>query len=99
MTLEQMRDALDPRDISGARACLDAAIKDRDCMRTELREADALRERLADLLRRTAIALRGPEPPLTQWSWHDLPDRAAAALAAVDVMQRAAAINHAPPNS
>ena len=58
----------------------------------ELREGDELRERLGDLLRRTAVALRGPEPPLTRWSWHDVPDRAAAAVAAIEVMQRAAAL-------
>ena len=56
----------------------------------ELCEGDDLRERLGDLLRRTAVALRGPEPPLTRWSWHDVPERAAAAVAAIDVMQRAA---------
>lgn len=58
----------------------------------ELREGDELRERLGDLLTRTAVALRGPEPPLTRWSWHDVPDRAAAAVAAIEVMQRAAAL-------
>ncbi len=58
----------------------------------ELREGDELRERLGDLLRRTAVALRGPEPPLTRWGWHDVPDRAAAAVAAIEVMQRAAAL-------
>lgn len=47
----------------------------------ELREGGELRERMGDLLRRTAVALRGPEPPLTSWSWHDLPERAAAAQA------------------
>ena len=57
-----------------------------------LDENEALRERMADLLSRTAVALRGPEPPLTRWSWHDLPERAAAAIAAIDVMQRAAAM-------
>lgn len=56
----------------------------------ELRQGDELRERLGGLLSRTAVALRGPEPPLTRWSWHDLPERAAAAMAAIDVMQRAA---------
>lgn len=70
-----------------------------EALRVELREADALRERMADLLHRTAVALRGPEPPLTRWSWHDLPERAAAAIAAIDVMQRAAAIRHVPPNA
>ena len=50
-------------------------------LRRDLDENAALRERLSDLLRRTAVALRGPEPPLTRWSWHDLPERAAAAVA------------------
>ena len=56
----------------------------------EIQELQALSDRLSDLLSRTAVALRGPEPPLTRWSWHDLPERAAAAVAAIDVMQRAA---------
>jgi hypothetical protein len=59
-------------------------------LREEVAELDALRNRLADLLTRTAVALRGPEPPLTRWGWHDVPERAAAAVAAIDVMQRAA---------
>ena len=61
-----------------------------DALRADQAECDALRERMADILRRTAVALRGPEPPLARWSWHDLPERAAAAIAAIDVMQRAA---------
>lgn len=60
-------------------------------LRRDLAENEALRDRMADLLSRTAVALRGPEPPLTRWSWHDLPERAAAAVAAIDLMQRAAA--------
>ena len=61
-----------------------------DRLKAEVAELDSLRDRLADLLTRTAVALRGPEPPLTRYSWHDIPDRAAAAVAAIDVMQRAA---------
>ena len=61
-------------------------------LRRDLEENEALRERMADLLSRTAVALRGPEPPLTRWSWHDLPERAAAAVVAIEVMQRAAAL-------
>ena len=61
-----------------------------EALRADQAECDALRERMADILRRTAVALRGPEPPLARWSWHDLPERAAAAIAAIDVMQRAA---------
>lgn len=41
-------------------------------------ESDALRERLSALLKSTAIALRGPEPKLTSYGWHDLPERVAA---------------------
>jgi multicomponent Na+:H+ antiporter subunit D len=52
--------------------------------------AYTMRERMAELLTGVAVALRGPQPPLTRWSWHDLPERAAAAVAAIDVMQRAA---------
>lgn len=59
-------------------------------LRAEVAELDELREKMAGILSRTAVALRGPEPSLTRWSWHDLPERAAAAIAAIDVMQRAA---------
>ena len=64
-------------------------------LRRDLADNEALRDRMEDLLTRTANALRGAPPPLTLWSWHDLPARAAAAIAAIDVMQRAAAINGA----
>jgi hypothetical protein len=69
---------------------LDAVQRALAAQQQELQECEELREKLSDLLRRTAVALRGPEPPLTRWSWHDLPERAAAAIAAIDVMQRAA---------
>lgn len=59
-------------------------------LRADADENNALRERLAGLLAGVALALRGPPPPLTLWSWHDLPDRAAAAIAAIDVMHRVA---------
>jgi hypothetical protein len=67
-----------------------------DCGADDRQECEALRGRMADLLSRTAVAIRGPEPPLTRWSWHDLPERAAAAIAAIDVMTRAAQIAAAP---
>ena len=53
-------------------------------------ESEQLRETMADILSRTAVALRGTPPPRRRWGWHDLPERAAAAIAAIDVMQRAA---------
>jgi hypothetical protein len=55
----------------------------------EIAELDALRDRLVGILSRTAIALRGPEPPLTRWSWHDLPERAEAAIAEVERLRAA----------
>ena len=55
----------------------------------EIDELDRQRDMLADILRRTAVALRGPEPPLTRWGWHDLPERAAAAIAAIALVQAA----------
>lgn len=59
-------------------------------LEAERADDDALRERMADTLKRTAIALRGPEPPLTAWSWHDLPERAAAAIASIYLFERVA---------
>ena len=75
--------------------CLQLLHAEIERLKAELKECDDLRDRLGDLLSRTAVALRGPEPELTRWSWHDLPERAAAAIAAIDIMQRAAAINGA----
>ncbi len=40
----------------------------------EVEDLSKLVDRLGGILSRTAIALRGPEPPLTRWSWHDLPE-------------------------
>lgn len=62
--------------------------KDRAEIKALREETHALREEvtdyvhqtglLADLLTRTADALKGPPPPLTSHSWHDLPEVAAA---------------------
>ncbi len=67
--------------------CQACAVVERDKLRAEV--ADALRDKLAGILSRTAVALRGPEPPLTSWSWHDLPERAEAAIAAIALVQAA----------
>lgn len=58
---------------------------------------DETRTRMADLLTRTANALRGEPEPLSAHSWHDLPERAAAAIATIGVMQKAAAMLAAAP--
>lgn len=54
-------------------------------------EVFATGQRMAQLLTGVANALRGAPDPLSAHSWHDLPERAAAAIAAIDVMQKAAA--------
>ena len=43
-------------------------------LREEVAEEAAIRDKLAHLLAGVAIALKGPEPDLTRWSYHDLPD-------------------------
>ena len=43
-------------------------------LHAELVESDALREKMSDILRRTATALKGEPGELTLHSWHDLPD-------------------------
>ena len=45
-----------------------------ESMVEELRAADNLCERMADILRRTAVALKGSEAPLHSHGWHDLPE-------------------------
>jgi hypothetical protein len=41
-------------------------------------DCEASRARLAALLKRTAIAMKGPEPETIMWDWSDLPTIAAA---------------------
>lgn len=53
-----------------------AARKRPDERDEEIEELQAQCDRQAQLLSRIAVALRGPEPPLTRWSWHDLPESA-----------------------
>lgn len=43
-------------------------------LHAELVESDALREKMSDVLRRTATALKGEPDELTLHSWHDLPE-------------------------
>ena len=58
-------------------------------LHADAEESEALRERLSVLLTSTAIALRGPAPELVSWSWHDLPERAAALVAQRDALLKA----------
>ena len=47
-------------------------------LEAELAEEAALSDRMADILKRTANALKGEPEPLSSHSWHDLPEIAAA---------------------
>lgn len=53
-------------------------------------ECDALRRTMADILTRTANALRGDPGPRHGWGWSDLPSRAAAAVAAAKSAKKSA---------
>ena len=72
-----------------AAAVLEAAAVEIRRLHADAEESEALRERLSALLTSTAIALRGPAPELVSWSWHDLPERAAALVAQRDALLEA----------
>jgi hypothetical protein len=67
---------------TGLQAQIEQAKEDED-------ESVAVIDKLSKLLAAAIVALRGPEPPLTQWSYHDIPERIAA-LAAENARLRAA---------
>lgn len=73
-------------ELGEARAALDASqgrVKQLEAEVAELRD-------LADILSRTSVAIRGPEPDLTRWSHHDLPELAAAMRKQRDICASAA---------
>ena len=72
----------DVREINALRARAESAERERD-------ELQALCDKLSNLLKRTAIALRGPEPELEMWSWSDLPERITAQLTEAERAQQA----------
>jgi len=67
-----LADALDLRWLDGKTPQQAAAELRR--LHAELGEFDALREKMSDILRRTATALKGEPDQLTRHSWHDLPE-------------------------
>jgi hypothetical protein len=54
-------------------------------------ESDAVRMQMAALLDGVAVALRGDPGARHRWSWHDLPDRVAAAMSALQGAMQVAA--------
>lgn len=69
-----------PEDGSGpVNVCTEAADELKRLI-DDAEESEELRRRMAEILSATAIALRGPPPPLTLYGWHDLTDRATAVV-------------------
>ena len=77
-------------DADDVREALDASQGQAKQLEAEVAELRDLADRQAGLLSRTAIAIRGPEPDLTRWSHHDLPELAAAKRKQRDICASAA---------
>jgi hypothetical protein len=60
-------------EIDALRAALAAEREAHAKTRESEADSDRVRERLAELLRGVANALKGPPPELTLWDWSDLP--------------------------
>lgn len=60
-------------------------------LHAELVESDAMREKLSDILRRTATALKGEPDEFGVHSWHDLPEVAMTLRYEVDAIAAKAA--------
>lgn len=58
------------------RAAVEHFFDEVELLAEESEDDAALRSRLAALLTGVANGLKGPPPPLTQWDWSDLPERA-----------------------
>lgn len=66
------------REAGNSRLAVQAVKAQRNQLEAEAEELRGLADRQADLLSRTAVVIRGPEPNMTRWSHHDLPYLAAA---------------------
>lgn len=62
--------------------------RQRDELLADVKESDAVRDRLAKLLSETAIALKGEEEALQRHSWHDLPVVALAAMLEITILKQ-----------
>lgn len=105
-TPEQLADAIEHRDaeiaheeqrIKDLMDAISAADKEIAELRAEIEEEVAIRERMATLLAGAIVAIRGPEPELTRWGYHDLPERCAELVARAERAE--ARVREAPVGS
>lgn len=71
----------DAEFIAASRTDIPALVAEVERLREERKEFMPTIDRLSELLNRTVNALKGDPPPLTQWSFHDVPELAAQAIA------------------
>lgn len=64
-----------------------ALLTEKERLSADEQEAADLCDRLSDLLRSTAIEVRGPEEPLKRHSFHDLPSRVKTVISERDQLQ------------
>jgi len=61
-------------EIEALRAERDALLRECAVLRSEFDESCTTINKLTKLLAETAIVIKGPEPNMTKWSYHDIPD-------------------------
>jgi len=66
--------ACDPDTIRELLVERDQLAAEVEALRAELDESCTVVDKLARLLEETAIVIKGPEPDMTKWSYHDIPD-------------------------
>lgn len=69
---ELIRELLDSRIPKNERE--HAAAREIERLRAEFDESCTTINKLTKLLAETAIVIKGPEPDMTKWSYHDIPD-------------------------
>ncbi len=57
-----------------------------ESLTVEVEEESHIQGRMAQLLAGAIVAIRGPEPELTRWGYHDLPERVRDVVAQRDVL-------------
>ncbi len=93
--IERLRDVLDIKECK-----VETLSNQIEQLQAELDDDDNLRSQMTIILHRVAVALHGEPLENGLWSWHDLPERAAAERALADQMAGALrAVKHDRPTA